>query len=52
MGILEDDLNALEACGSVVEICEVFSAQSLRITDSSSFGFMDRVPSVGGTIRS
>lgn len=40
MGILEDDLNALEACSSVVEIREVFQ----RIIEDygfSSFGFMD-----------
>ena len=40
MGILEDDLNALEACGSVVEIRAVFQ----RIIEDygfSSFGFMD-----------
>ncbi len=40
MGILEDDLNALEACGSVLEIREVFQ----RIIEDygfSTFGFMD-----------
>jgi LuxR family transcriptional regulator, quorum-sensing system regulator BjaR1 len=40
MGILEDDLNALEACGSVVEIRATFQ----RIVEDygfSSFGFMD-----------
>jgi LuxR family transcriptional regulator, quorum-sensing system regulator BjaR1 len=40
MGILEDDLNALEACGSVVEIRAAFQ----RIIEDygfSSFGFMD-----------
>jgi LuxR family quorum sensing-dependent transcriptional regulator len=40
MGILEDDLNALEACRSVAEIRDVFQ----RIIENygfSSFGFMD-----------
>jgi len=40
MAFLEDDLNALEACGSVVEIREVFQ----RIIEDygfSSFGFHD-----------
>jgi DNA-binding CsgD family transcriptional regulator len=40
MGVLEDDLNALEACASTAEIREVFQ----RIIEDygfSSFGFMD-----------
>jgi LuxR family quorum sensing-dependent transcriptional regulator len=40
MGVLEDDLNALESCGSVAEIRGVFQ----RIIEDygfSSFGFMD-----------
>ncbi len=40
MGILEDDLNALEACNSVVEIRAVFQ-RIIEDCGFSSFGFMD-----------
>jgi DNA-binding CsgD family transcriptional regulator len=40
MGILEDDLNALEACNSVAEIRRVFQ-RVIEDYGFSSFGFMD-----------
>src|SRR4051812_24835753 len=40
MGILEDDLNALEACRSIAEIQNVFQ-RIIETYGFSSFGFMD-----------